>query len=66
MSDFSGEQVAEATLDDDYTKPRGWRHNRDMDVSSHADRLGGSAGRIVRAFRRDTEIGAQSRSEAQL
>ena len=26
MSDFSGEQVAEATLDDDYTKPRGWRH----------------------------------------
>ena len=22
MSDFSGEQVAEATLDDDYTKPR--------------------------------------------
>ena len=27
-----------------------------MDVSSHAGRLGGSAGRIVRAFRRDTEI----------
>ena len=26
MSDFPGGLVAEATLDDDYTKPRGWRH----------------------------------------
>ena len=26
MSDFSGELVADATLDDAYTKPRGWRH----------------------------------------
>ena len=24
MSDFSGELVADATLDDAYTKPRGW------------------------------------------
>ena len=26
MSDFPGELVADATLDDAYTKPRGWRH----------------------------------------